>query len=131
MIYNNIIDDENNAYTKLIQMEKYLETNYDTLADLYIFTYELINKNVMNESRFKRILTKIEEKEITDFLKYNVIIYEKINTLKNKLKLFNLLTNKIKSETIIEYIFTNNKKDQIYYGYLSQKLNKRMENLYE
>lgn len=123
--------EEKNDNEKLMQMEKYLESNYDVLADLYIFTYKCIYTDNINESRFKRITSNINQNEYDEFIDYSILLYSFIKDLKSKLIVINILSKYIKMETIIDKIFKYNKKDEIYYGFLSKRICERMEDLYE
>lgn len=129
ILLNNV--EEKNDNEKLMQMEKYLESNYDVLADLYIFTYKCIYTDNINESRFKRIVSNITQNEYDEFVDYTILLYSFIKGLKSKLTVINVLSKCIEIEIIIDRIFKYNKKDKIYYGFLSKRIYERMENLYE
>ena len=49
-----------NDEIKVLKMEKYLETQYYLLADLFIFSYNLLHKQTISISRFERILKNVK-----------------------------------------------------------------------
>lgn len=112
---------------KVLKMEKYLETKYYLLADLFVFSYNLLHKKTISISRFERILKNINNEELDRFLDYYIFIYSKINNIEANLKLIDILKIKYEEDKIYDKLFNSNNKDLIYYYYLGTKINKLLE----
>ena len=110
-----------------IQMKKYLETQYYLLADLFIFSYNLLHKQTISISRFERILKNLNYEELDKFLDFYTFIYSKIKNNEVNLKLIDILKSKYNQDEIYDRLFHNNNKDLIYYYYLGTKINKLLE----
>ena len=54
-------------------------------------------------------------------------MYKSFNDLKFKLKMINLLKKYYKEDTIFSTIYKDNLKDIVYYNYLSEVINNRLE----
>lgn len=129
ILFNNIKN--NQDYDKTLRMEKYLELNYNVTVDIYVFTYTCIYKNIINTSRYERILNHLEKNDLNDFIDYTVLLYSSIKNISDKLNIINVLKKYENINTIIEKIFNYNEKDIIYYGYISNRICERMKELYE
>lgn len=121
----------NNDINILMQMEKFLETRYEVLADLYIFTFNCVWFNNVHMSRFKRIFSSINSNDYEEFMEFIALIYNIISNYESKLLMINILNEYIDIEVIINVIFNFNNKDKIYYGFLSKRVCERMKELYE
>ena len=116
-----------NDELKVLKMEKYLETQYYLLADLFIFSYNLLHKQTISISRFERILKNLNYEELDKFLDFYTFIYSKIKNNEVNLKLIDILKSKYNQDEIYDRLFHNNNKDLIYYYYLGTKINQLLE----
>ena len=123
-IIKSILEDSESEI-KYLKFEKYLESNYDVIADIYIFTYNTLKNNQPSITRLERILKELENEET--FINYIAVMYKSFNDLKFKLKMINLLKKHYKEDTIYSTIYKYNLKDIVYYNYLSEVINNRLE----
>ncbi len=106
-----------------IQMEGYLETRYDSMADLYIFLYNLFKMNSLSKSRFERIFREFTESQLKDYVQIIPIIYNKINDIEENMEFIRIYMERMNEEEIYDTIFSECEKDLIYYHYITKQIN--------
>ena len=123
-VIKNVLEDTKTD-TNFLKFEKYLESKYDIIADLYIFTYNTLKNNSPSITRLERIIKEIGKD--LDFLSYIAGMYKLFNVLEFKLKMIKKLKEYYDDDEIYSVIYKYNEKDIIYYNYLSEIINNRLE----
>ncbi len=121
-------------YNTVSNIQRINQDNNNLKLDYFLFVYSIVCDEEYDESRIKRILTKVDEEDYYEFIESISMVYEKA-TDENKFNLFRDISNYISKSggnyaDFFDMIFRTNKKDSIYFGVLAKKINCKLGGIF-
>lgn len=118
---------ENQDVSLISRIEHHLENQYQSKLDLFSFFNQFYTHKYFNQSRLERIVNRIEKVLWFELLENLFVLYGDCSDAE-KLSMFNILSQRIKEDQLLEKIYEKNPLDMIYYAYYAKTVNQRLIN---
>ncbi len=117
----------------LVNLERINSNRYSVKFDIALFCGQLRMYSLFDGYRLDRILSRIPDDEIVQLGDAIVALYPSCNT-ESKIKILNYMKRKATSikvtyEGFLDKVYNDNFKDEVYYGVMADRLNKRFHDI--
>lgn len=113
---------ENQDPSLISRIEHYLENQYHSKLDLFLFFNQFYRFSHFNKSRLERIVSRIDAVLWFDLLDNLFLMYRDCSD-EEKLSMLNTISYREKVDQLLERIYEKNPLDIIYYAYYAKTVN--------
>lgn len=113
--------------TLLSRIEHYLENQYHSKLDLFMFFNQFYRFSHFNKSRLERIVSQIDAVLWLNLMDNLFLMYRDCSD-EEKLNMLNAISKRENEDQLLERIYEKNPLDIIYYAYFAKKVNQCLSN---